>query len=80
MGNISRSFYNDLRSARKSQAQTAKPIMVQKLTKAGVPSKMQDDTKYFDTLQQAEEYMERVRSLNPNRTFNFRITERKVEA
>lgn len=66
MGNVSRSFYNDLKAARKDQAQAAKQVTIVRLTKAGNPSKMADDTKRFATADEANAYIERIKALNPN--------------
>lgn len=66
MGNVSRSFYNDLKAARQAQAQDAKQVRIVRLTKAGKPSKMADDTKYFATVAEANAYIERIKALNPN--------------
>lgn len=75
MGTVSQSFYNDLRSARSAEALAKKPIVVERLTKAGVPSKMREDTLRFSTIADADAYVARIKALNPKTTFNFRITD-----
>lgn len=75
MGNISRSFYNDYRSAKKSQSEATKPIIVQSITRAGVVSKMPGDAKRFSTMFDAEQYIANMRRNNPNLILNYRITD-----
>lgn len=75
MGNISRSFYNDYRSATKSKSQASKPIIVQTLTKSGAVSKMANDAKYFETMLAAEQHIANMKRNNPNLTLNYRITD-----
>lgn len=75
MGTVSNSFYQDLRSARSAQALAQKPIVVERLTKAGVPSKMREDTQRFWTIADADDYIARIKKLNPKTTFNFKVTD-----
>ncbi|MCC6271085.1 MAG: hypothetical protein IT190_07395 [Microbacteriaceae bacterium] len=70
---VSQSFKNDLNAARKAQREDAKQFVVVRLTKAGVPSKMADDTKRFGTEEIAIEYITRIRALNPKSTFRFTL-------
>lgn len=78
MNTVSSALYNDLKAARRSQAQAAKPVIVRRLTKAGMPSRMPDDTQRFHTRQEADDYCARLIALNPSRAFRFEITEEIV--
>jgi hypothetical protein len=73
---VSRALYNDLKAARSAQAQASKAVVVETLTKAGVPSKSRDATHFFNTELEAQGYIERIERNNPTRTFNFRISVR----
>ena len=70
---VSQSFYKDLSAARKSQQEEAKKVVVQALTKAGQPSKMNDAIKRFHTEGEAMEYINRVRALNPKSQLRFTV-------
>lgn len=71
MNTVSKSFYQDLRSARSAQAEASKPVSITRLTKSGKPSKMADDTKRFHTVEEAQAYIERIVSLNPGRDIRY---------
>ena len=73
MGNISRAFYKDLKSARQMDKDAAKTVTVTRLTKAGKPSKVAADTVRFATKEQAEAYVANVTRLNPNSNYKYSI-------
>lgn len=79
MGNVSRSFYNDLSKARKSQARDQKSVVVRTLTKSGQVSKMANDARFFATLADAERHIEMMRRNNPKLTLNFQVTDTSNE-
>ncbi len=76
MANISQSFYRDLTAARRMCNNDCKPVMVIRITKGGQPSKIAEDTKYFNTVEQAQAWIDGFRKLNPTRTINFDIRTR----
>lgn len=74
MGNISRSFYNDLKSARRQQRNDQKRVVAVQLTKAGTPYKHPEATHYFSTIEQCNEYIARINELNPGSNIRFQVT------
>lgn len=70
---VSQSLKNDLNKARKAMADAKKNFKLVRLTKAGVPSKMSEDTKLFNTEEEAKQYVSRVRTLNPKSTLRFTL-------
>lgn len=70
---VSQSLKNDLNKARKEMNDSKKNFKLVRLTKAGVPSKMAEDTKLFYTEEEAKQYTSRVRGLNPKSTFRFTL-------
>ncbi len=78
MGYVSQSFKNDLDSARRSQREARKNWQVDRITKAGKPSKMAGDTQLFATQAEADAYVARIRALNPGTTFHFNVFDRNA--
>jgi len=70
---VSRTTYKAVVQAHKQASKDKKVIKIVRLTKSGQPSKMAEDTVGFDTMEQAEAYMERVAKLNPNRNFQWQV-------
>ncbi len=73
---ISKAFYADWTAAKQSIRNNAKLVTVVRLTKSGQPSKMAEDTKYFNTVEQAQAWIDGFRKLNPTCTINFDIRTR----
>jgi len=60
-GKISQAFYNDILAAKKSNKQ-ATQVKVSYITKAGKPSRIKADWKFFDTVSEAQAYCDDINS------------------
>lgn len=68
---VSAAFYQDWSKAGKSRLEAQKTVWITRLTKAGKPSKMAEDTVRFYTVEEAEQYISRIAKLNPGREFRY---------
>jgi hypothetical protein len=65
--------HSDIAKMRANSGKLDKPVRIVQLKKDGTESKMYDAVGYYSTEKEADEYMDRIRELNPGRNFTWNI-------
>jgi hypothetical protein len=76
---VSQAFYRDWSAARRHRQQMktydtrSMDVTLTRITKSGSLSKMKGDTQQFRNIEDAADYVRRVRALNPTQTLRYAI-------
>ena len=65
---VTNAVYTDFRKAHKAQRNNSKPYKTVRLTKNAQPSAAQSDTKLWDTLEEAQKFVEMFKRNNPTQS------------